>query len=1106
MQNTKFSRQKISRKLIFKLLLLFVAMYSVPMSAQCNPVAGDQAAYGQDTWIGYVYNGYTNGNPPAAPFTGTYRGYVTETQTFSHDYGNGAISGANVCGTYADYFAVRYKMKKTFAPGYYRFSATGDDGIRLSIDGGANYITQASSWTNHGAITYTADYAITTPTELSLVLDYYEAAGGAVVGFSYQQLSCYATAPTQITGNIIYSCNGTTTLTAGGGTENGAGYQWGHGSVVGTNPISGVGTASMNVSQPGTYWVRRAMAAPCNAYTDGFVTTVTTSNNTPGDPAIFGNNAWTSYVYYTPTNASPMYKGYYTATGLGIDSETSWGTNASPSAAATYLGCPVENDYFMFDYKRKGFTCGEYNIKLQKWDDRVRIFIDGNEINLSSYNLNNGTGGAVNPNYYNGGGANVNLGNYNLNANSTIEVRVTEDQGGANVKLDIVALSVQPTAITGTTVICPGGQTTLTAQGGLLGTGQAYQWGTGTVGSNIISGANTATVTVTPAQKTTTYWVRIVPTSCTTADGVATLTVVQQNTWTGAVNTDWNNAGNWTCGVPTSVNPVTIPFTSHNPVVMSGTMHALDLLLNANTSLTVLTGATLQVENGIVNNGNLTVQNNAALVQVNNVANTGDITVKRNSNPLFRQDYSFWAAPVAAQQLQAFSPATLSNRFYTYGYNFTGGIYKEAYLPETATNNFIPGKAYLIRMPNVVAGLAGYDDAQTAYTHNGNFTGVPNNGTVAVIATLADLQNTSNTVNQAGHFTAVGNPYPSPISVKDFFTQNAGVLEAGNGIYFWRKKNDGNATSYAHLTMLGFTANSATGGDIANGGASFYQSGNGSTFNVDWIISPGQGFLVKFAANPTGPISFTNSMRRAANINGTQPFFRTANTTDEAPEVSRLWLNLTNANNAAFSQTAIGYLDGATLGLDYGYDARALGEGNAKFYSVAGEDNMAIQARPPFVQSDVVPMGFAVTAAGQYNITLDHYDGVFSNGQNVYLKDNLTGTTTSLSEGTYSFTTDAGTFNSRFEVVYTTEAALGTETPVLANSVVVYQQNGTININSGSIEMTGVTIYDIRGRVLFNNNKVNGTETTVSNLGIANQVIIIEIQTVSGKVSKKIVY
>ena len=79
-----------------------------------------------------------------------------------------------------------------------------------------------------------------------------------------------------------------------------------------------------------------------------------------------------------------------------------------------------------------------------------------------------------------------------------------------------------PTSISGTTPICSGSSTTLTAAGGSTGSGATYQWGTGTtVGSNIISGSG-ASVTVSPNANTT-YWVRRVGNSaCTNTTGGAT--------------------------------------------------------------------------------------------------------------------------------------------------------------------------------------------------------------------------------------------------------------------------------------------------------------------------------------------------------------------------------------------------------------------------------------------------------------------------------------------------------------------------------------------------------------------------------------------------------
>ncbi|WP_208749435.1 beta strand repeat-containing protein, partial [Flavobacterium zhairuonense] len=88
--------------------------------------------------------------------------------------------------------------------------------------------------------------------------------------------------------------------------------------------------------------------------------------------------------------------------------------------------------------------------------------------------------------------------------------------------LTVNAPSSAPTSITGTTTICSGSTTTLTASGGTLGTGAAYQWGTGSVvGTNPISGATSSTYTTPTLTGNATYWVRIENTTspCTATTG-----------------------------------------------------------------------------------------------------------------------------------------------------------------------------------------------------------------------------------------------------------------------------------------------------------------------------------------------------------------------------------------------------------------------------------------------------------------------------------------------------------------------------------------------------------------------------------------------------------
>ncbi|MGC4040864.1 MAG: T9SS sorting signal type C domain-containing protein [Flavobacterium sp.] len=256
-----------------------------------NIPAGDQTSYGNNSWIGYVYSGLDTANPPSNIATAPYRGYITQSELFDQDWGSGSVSGGNLCGTYADQFFIRYKMQRNFTAGYYTFTVGGDDGYRLSLDGGATYIV--NNFVDHSYTTSTsATYYLSGNT--NLVLDFYEQGGSARISFNYVACTNSSTAPTAISGSssLCYG-NGGTTLTATGGYEApGATYQWGTGSVVGTNPIGGVTYNGyyINPTTTTTYWVRRVDGSPCNSSTAGVVLTVNVATRSTQPTTITPNN------------------------------------------------------------------------------------------------------------------------------------------------------------------------------------------------------------------------------------------------------------------------------------------------------------------------------------------------------------------------------------------------------------------------------------------------------------------------------------------------------------------------------------------------------------------------------------------------------------------------------------------------------------------------------------------------------------------------------------------------------------------------------------------------------------------------------------------------
>lgn len=491
---------------------------------------------------------------------------------------------------------------------------------------------------------------------------------------------------------------------------------------------------------------------------------------------------------------------------------------------------------------------------------------------------------------------------------------------------------------------------------------------------------------------------------------------------------------------------------------LNGTISAKKLIVTSAGSLTINSNTNVTIQNELINNagiGAVVVENNANLIQVNAIANTGAITVKRNSASLMRQDYTLWSSPVAGQQLQAFSPATLPNRFYTY--NPASNIY----VAELATNDFAIGTGYLIRMPNT------HPTTPTIWT--GTFTGVPNNETVTIPVTL-------------GTFNAVGNPYPSTIDADAFITDN-NIAEA---LYFWRKTNNNSTTnpttSYATYTKAGGAGTTAP------------NSGDPLGLVPNGIIQVGQGFIAKSASSA---LVFTNSMKVADNAN---QFLRTSTV-----ERNRIWLNLTNTAGL-FSQTMVAYMTNATSGIDAAIDGRFFNDSQTALTSLINTEEFAIQGRAlPFADSDIVPLGFKAELAGNYTIAIDHVDGLFTGGQSIYLKDNLMNATHHLNAGSYAFATAAGVFNNRFEIVY--QNLLSVALPSFnENSVVVYKNSGAIHINAGTTTINNVKVFDISGRLVAEKSNVNATETIVDSSKLGTQVLIVQITSDAQiKVSKKLV-
>lgn len=120
---------------------------------------------------------------------------------------------------------------------------------------------------------------------------------------------------------------------------------------------------------------------------------------------------------------------------------------------------------------------------------------------------------------------------------------------------------------------------------------------------NAATGAITL-ATSTPGSYIVTYTVANTG-SCAQFITNTTIVIGIAGTWTGAINNEWNNAGNWACGgVPTGASNVTIPTGLTTYPTITGTVAINDITIH-NSSTIVVTGK-LQIAGAINNAGTFT--------------------------------------------------------------------------------------------------------------------------------------------------------------------------------------------------------------------------------------------------------------------------------------------------------------------------------------------------------------------------------------------------------------------------------------------------------------------------------------------------------------------
>lgn len=599
---------------------------------------------------------------------------------------------------------------------------------------------------------------------------------------------------------------------------------------------------------------------------------------------------------------------------------------------------------------------------------------------------------------------------------------------------------------------------------------------------------------------------------CQVRENTATCYTASNSVRIKSAVTTWDGT-DWTNSTPPDINTIAIIDGDYNTIT-EGSFSACQLTVNAGNQLVIAIGDYVEVANNVDVYGNGTgldgilVEDKGSFVQHGDGVNAGTYTlhtnavtqVNKRTAPLNNYyEYTYWSSPVLGETIgNGLLEAHPTRRFWYDGQNYLDRT------KETGNNNATvtgqddiddngddwqftsntdimqPGIGYAAMHSQTGFGMPG---ANYEYT----FEGALHTGDYNVPIYRNDLESLDNNWN------FIGNPYASAIDADAFLAVNTNidtnVSETTTGV------TDGAIFLWSQNSPYTDTNN---GNQVLNFAQSDYAviNGTGQTSGGDGVmptrhIPSGQGFFISLSdaattttvsgTVKTADVTFNNSMRVTGNNN---QFFRTENSNPK----ERLWINLTS-DNGIFNQVLIGYIPGATHAYDgMYYDApKNLSAGSHSIlYSIIddanGKDKLAIQGKSPesLHLDEVIPLGFktSIDEATIYNFSIAQIEGAFLTENTIYVHDKLMQIFHDLSEAPYTFTSETGEHNDRFDIVFKDTALSIPENELNNAFTIIEQQDGTVKFStSNGLQIKNVKVYDVLGRLLYNLNGNSSTET-----------------------------
>ncbi len=590
-------------------------------------------------------------------------------------------------------------------------------------------------------------------------------------------------------------------------------------------------------------------------------------------------------------------------------------------------------------------------------------------------------------------------------------------------------------------------------------------------------------------------------------------------TKTSSAHGDWNDTSTWGGSLPASGDDIVI---AHNVILTaSDDRSANTVTVNAGKTLTLNSVLTVATTSSTVGGGKININATGSYTQTaGNFTNQGVINCYSGSDLVFLDSGTTFTNQGQVNMYSSsalFSSFVLSgtysdsdwDKFTKYsrhiastgnGWDLIGSPLENQSISDFQTSNediATNGSAYAIGTYTNTSEAASAGTTWTNYTSStiggaGNFTlgvgyqmatgggsevffeGEVKTSNVSVLVTTNEEGSTA--ASDGTKFALIANPYASYVDVTSFLNAHkTSQLHAGHiAVYGW----DGSAYDTYSLASPGNN------------------------------IAPGQGFMigVKGADGTQQTITFTNAMKTAS---GSGDYHQADPMEDDRAE---LFINLNH--NGSDKETKLFFLEQGTDGLNPGYDAATMDIGNYSIYSRLVADDQGLNmdhqslAYSEMWDNKVIPMGVNAIAGEEITLSISHTTTPAE--LNIYLEDAIEGTMTDIKAGDYTLT-PASDINGvgRF-FIHTTADTMSNEEVVSTSMLNAFKE-----VNADYITLEGlatqsnninVSLYNILGRKVLNTSLSNNMNTqTISTLGMASGIYVIELESGNDRLTKKLI-